>query len=413
MKNIKEIINYPKKLLKWICLAFIVGTVGGVLGSWFHLSIDEVTHLRSENPRIIFLLPLGGLVIALLYRLSAKKGKIDTNRVITAAKSDEKVPFVMIPLIFISTVLTHFFGGSAGREGAALQLGGSIGYNTGRLFKLNKTDMNIIVMAGMSGVFAALFGTPLTASVFAMEVIFSGVFHYSALVACVISAIVASQIALNFGISPVSFDINFLNMNAELFIKSIILAVLLALVSIVFCVVIKECKYIMKRFIPNSYLRIFSGGILIVLLTLLCQTNDYNGAGMEVIQKAMNGQVRYEAFILKIIFTALTIGAGFKGGEIVPAFFVGSTFGCFAGDILGIDSGFSAALGFIGVFCGVTNCPLSSIILAFEVFGGGSMIAFALVCAVSYMMSGYFGLYGGQKFILSKLDNSEVNINAK
>ena len=416
MKIIKESfkfsIEYLSTFLKWVIIATIVGIVGGILGSLFHISIDYVTELRLDHDFIIFLLPIGGIIIAAMYRLFSSKGKIDTNRVIESVREGEKVPLVMIPLIFISTVITHMLGGSAGREGAALQLGGSIGYNFGKLLRLKKSSMHIIVMSGMSAVFAALFGTPLTAAIFSIEVTSVGVLHYAGLLPCVISSVTAAQIAKNFNLHPVSFSgIEFGNVNWDMTVKVILLSVLCALVSILFCTTIKKSEHLMDKLFKNSFLRAFAGGAIIVMLTLLVGTRDYNGAGMDMITRAINGEANGEAFLLKIIFTAITISSGFKGGEIVPSFFIGSTFGCCAAPLLGIDPAVAAALGFIALFCGVVNCPVASILLALEVFGGEGMIFFAIACSVSYMMSGCFGLYHSQKIVYSKLDDEYVNLN--
>ncbi|MBQ6937451.1 MAG: chloride channel protein, partial [Clostridia bacterium] len=185
--TVKSSLLYIRTLLKWTILATLVGLAGGIIGSIFHESVEIATSLREKNGWLIYLLPLGGVVIAFIYALSKKKGRIDTNRVIESARDEESVPLVMAPLIFVSTVITHLLGGSAGREGAALQLGGSIGYNMGRLTRLNKNDMHIIVMSGMSSVFSALFGTPLTAAFFAIEVVSVGIIHYGALVPCILS----------------------------------------------------------------------------------------------------------------------------------------------------------------------------------------------------------------------------------
>lgn len=412
--TLKSSLNYIKTLIKWLAISAVVGIVGGVVGSVFHKSIDYATELREEYRWLLFFLPLGGVVIASIYRLFRSKGKIDTNRVLEAVKTEEKVPVIMAPLIFVSTVITHLLGGSAGREGAALQLGGSLGYNIGRAFKLDKDDTHIIVMAGMSAVFAALFGTPLTAAVFALEVVTVGVIHYAALVPCIICAVSAFMVALQFGISPVHFSsVAEQVLSVELLLKVIVLCVLCALVSILFCTAIKKCEHLMKKFIPNVYLKAIVGGVIIVLLSLVLRTYDYNGAGMDVITKAIGGNANYEAFILKIIFTAITISAGFKGGEIVPAFFVGSTFGCVAGGLLGLDAGFSAAIGFVALFCGAVNCPLASVMLAIEVFGTDNLLPFAIACGISYMMSGYFGLYKSQKIAYSKLSYEEIDLNTK
>ena len=350
-KQFTALSEYIRAFVKWLIIAAVVGAVGGVVGSVFHESIEYVTHLRVANNWLIILLPVGGLLIAALYNAFGKKGRIDTNRVIEAVQRDNNVPLIMAPLIFVGTVITHLFGGSAGREGAALQLGGSLGYNLGKLFKLNKNDMHIIVMSGMSAVFAALFGTPLTAAFFAIEVISVGIIHYAALVPCLISSIVAYQIALiGFGISPVSFEIPQIAFSAEILLKVIVLAVLCALVSILFCTAIKKSEHYIKKLIPNAFLRAFAGGAAVVLLTVALQTTDYNGAGMDVVEAALHGNAKPWAFAVKIVFTAVTIAAGFKGGEIVPGFFIGSTFGCVAGSLLGIDPGFAAAIGFVALF---------------------------------------------------------------
>ncbi len=418
MEFIKNTVNsaleYIKFLVKWLIAAAVVGAVGGIIGSLFHISIDYATELRAEHSWLIFLLPLGGVLITAMYRLFKKSGKIDTDRVIESVMAEKKVPIVMAPLIFIATVITHLLGGSAGREGAALQLGGSIGYNLGRAARMKKDDIHMIVMSGMSAVFSALFGTPLTAAIFALEVISVGTIHYAAFVPCIISSIFAYKIAMLFGISPVHFStVIFEPLSANVMLKAIVLAILCAVVAILFCTSIKKCEHYAKKFMPNRYLRAFLGGAIIVALTVAIGTKDYNGAGMDVISRALSGAARPEAFALKIIFTAITISVGFKGGEIVPAFFIGSTFGCVCGAILGLEPSFGAALGFVALFCSVVNCPLASIMLALEVFGVDSILIFATVCGVSFMMSGYSGLYKSQKIVYSKLSEEMIDINAK
>ena len=413
-ENFKNAYLYGKTFLKWIFLALLVGTIGGVVGSLFHISIDYVTELRAEHGWILFGLPLGGVVIAALYGLCKKAGKVDTNRVLEAVRTEEKVPFVMAPLIFASTVITHLFGGSAGREGAALQLGGSIGYRTGKIFRLGNADLHIIVMAGMSAVFSALFGTPLAAAIFAIEVVSVGIVQYAALVPCITAALTAFGIAGLFHIAPVRFlFVSFPALAPVTVIETVALSVLCALVGILFCTSIHKTEHLFEKFLPNKYIRAFVGAILVILLALLLGTRDYNGAGMNVIEKALGGTANFEAFLLKIIFTAITIAAGFKGGEIVPAFFIGSTFGAFIGPVLGLDPSFAAAMCFIGLFCSVVNCPVASLLLAIEVFGGGGIAYFAVICAVTFMMSGNFSLYKSQRIVYSKLDAHRMDMTLK
>lgn len=412
--NLKTSTKYSIAFFKWVVISILVGIIGGIVGSVFHKSIDFVTELRIQNDFMIYLLPVGGLFIAVIYYLFSSKGRIDTNRVIESVRKDKDIPIVMLPLIFISTVVTHMLGGSAGREGAALQLGGSIGYNTGRLLRLRKNDMHIIVMSGMSSVFAALFGTPMTAAIFSLEVTSVGTFHYAGLLPCVISSVTAAQIAKKFSLHPVQFQgIEFGAVSGILILQVIFVAVICAVVSILFCMTIKKSEHLMDKLFKNGFLRAFVGGLIIVVLTIAIGNHDYNGAGMDVIERAMRGEAVPWAFLLKILFTAITISAGFKGGEIVPAFFIGSTLGCVTAPLVGLSPVLGAAIGFVALFCGVVNCPIASIMLSLEVFGGEGILLFALASAVSYMMSGYFGLYDSQKILYSKIDDEYIDANTK
>lgn len=406
--------------LKWAVLACMVGTAAGLAGTAFYFALDSVTQVRTAFPFLLFFLPLGGLLIVFFYRIAGVEKSRGTNLVLLAVRSEERVPFRMAPLIFSSTLITHLFGGSAGREGAALQLGGSIAAQLGRWLRLDSRDMHVITMCGMSACFAALFGTPVAAAVFAMEVVSVGIMYYTALVPCSVAAVLAAQIAGWFGAAPARFEISGIpSVEAHTFLKVLLLAAACAAVSILFCTALKGISKLYCRLLPNQYARVSVGGLLVILLAVLLQTGDYLGAGMPVIHRAMAGNARPEAFLLKILFTAITIGAGFKGGEIVPAFFVGATFGCFLGGLIGIDPSFSAALGLVALFCGVTNCPLTSLLLAMELFGdsvGFGMndgVFFLLTIAVSYMLSGYFGLYSKQKIIYSKYSPRFINTESK
>ena len=398
---------------KWIIIAVMTGLVGGTVGSMFHLSVEFATKTRYEYPWILYLLPFGGLIIVFLYKEGMNEDP-GTNLVINSIRTDGKVPFLMAPLIFIGTVITHLLGGSAGREGAALQLGGSIGSKIGNFIGLDEKDMHLVTLCGMSGVFAALFGTPLTATLFSMEVISVGIIYYSAFIPCIVSSLTAYAVSIYFGLEPVRFDLIVIpEVSLSNIIKVIILGSLCAVVSIIFCQLLHKSNKLFKEKIPNSYLRVFIGGSVIVILTLITGTRDYNGAGMEIISNAVNGSARPEAFILKMIFTAVTIGVGYKGGEIVPTFFIGSTFGCVFGSMLGLNPCFGAAVGLVALFCGVVNTLITSIILSIELFGAGNIVLFAIACGVSYMESGYYSLYSSQKIMYSKIKAEYINRNAK
>ena len=398
---------------KWILISSLTGTVGGIVGSIFHLSVEFANDTRIKYPWILYLLPFGGLIIVFLYKKAMNEDP-GTNHVINSIRTDGRVPFLMSPLIFIGTVITHLLGGSAGREGAALQLGGSIGSQIGNFIGLDEKDMHLITLCGMSGVFSALFGTPLTATFFSMEVISIGIIYYSAFIPCIVSSLTAYAVSLYFGLEPVRFNLNvFPQITFINIVKVMILGSLCAVVSIIFCRFMHESSKVLKKLMPNSYIRVFVGGTIIVLITVIIGSRDYNGAGMDVISNAINGSAKQEAFILKMIFTAITISVGYKGGEIVPTFFIGSTFGCVFGSVLGLNPCFGAAIGLVALFCGVVNTLITSIILSIELFGSGNIILFAIACGVSYMESGYYSLYTSQKIMYSKIKAEYINRNAK
>lgn len=408
-----DIVKEISAFIKWFLISVFIGLIVGAVGIGFHYSIDFVTELRNEHKWLIYLLPVGGATIVLLYHLCKKDDDKGTNFILNAVRQSEKISFLTAPLIFITSTITHLFGGSSGREGAALQLGGSIAYNFGKLFRLDEKDKKIITMCGMSAAFSALFGTPVTAAVFAIEVVNVGVMHFSAIVPCAVSAIVGTKLAQMMDVSPTAFllsgtpELDWLSV-----LKVSVLSILCAILSVIFCITMHKTEKLYSKLLPNRYLRIAVGGVLVVLLTLIVGTYDYNGAGMDVVERALSGQAKNEAFILKIIFTALTLGAGYKGGEIVPVFFTGATFGNVAGKLLNLSPSFGAGIGLVSLFCGVTNCPITSIMLSVELFGGEGLVFFLLSCAFSYMLSGYYGLYSGQKIIYSKFKPEFIDRNA-
>ena len=411
-KYIDHMGPYAAALLKWIVVGGLVGGVGGVVGALFHLGVNYATSVRLAHPWVLYLLPLGGLVIAGLYRLCKLEGK-GTNAVIESVHFGSDVPVLLVPLIFVSTVITHLCGGSAGREGAALQIGGGIGYRTGRLLHLGEKDLPLATLCGMSGVFSALFGTPLTATVFALEVISVGVLYYAGLVPCITAAMTGYLISLLLGVPPTRFTVAMPALDAWTMLLVLVLAILCALVSILFCRGLHITEHLAARLVKNSYLRAATGGVVIIALTLLLGTTDYNGAGMDVIQRALNGQANGWAWLLKLLFTAITIGCGFKGGEVVPSFFVGAAFGCWVGTLLGLPPAFAAAIGLVAVFCGAVNCPIASVVLSVEMFGAEGMLYFAMACAISYVLSGYCGLYSSQTILYSKLRAEFINVHTK
>lgn len=397
---------------KWLIISIIVGIIVGLVSVAFHSLTEYANDLRHEYSWLIFLLPIGGVVIAFMYKSTGMDKDKGTNAVLNAVRSKEVVAFKTAPLIFVSTIITHLFGGSSGREGAALQLGASLSGTIGRVFKLNEYDMKIITVSGMAAGFSALFGTPITAFIFSLEVVNVGVMQYSAIVPSIIASVFGFLVSVWFGAHSNSYILNGIPELTILNVfKIIALGVLCAIVSIIFCLAMKYTSKYYKVYISNKMLRAAVGGIIIMVLTYLCGSFDYNGTGMDIIAKAIAGEAKPEAFILKIIFTALTLCAGFKGGEIVPTMFVGSTFGNVASGLLGLSPSFGAGAGIVAVFCGVTNCPLTSIVLGAELFGIEGIVFFAIISSVSYMLSGYYGLYSSQKIVYKKVKDEDISIS--
>ena len=389
--------------LQWFFLAVPTGLVCGLVGTLFHLSVERVTELRAAQPWLLFLLPAAGLLITALYKITKCEG-VGTNNVIRAVQSGEPVSILLVPAIFLGTVLTHLCGGSAGREGAALQMGGSIGWNLGILLHLKDYDRRTATISGMAAFFSALFGTPLAATLFAMTIEDVGLTFTSAFVPAFTSALIAYGCSLTFGIAPTRFALTAPELTVWNAFLIILLGVACAAVSRLFCSTLHFMEHTVPKRIPNPWVRVLAGSVLVIGFSYLFGVGRYNGAGMNIITAAVEqGQALPWDFLCKIFLTALTLSCGFKGGEVVPSFFVGATFGCAFGPLLGLPAGFAAAVGLVSVFCGATNALIPSILLGFELFGGAGLELIALGCGICYMLSGHHGLYSSQTFVTNKL----------
>ena len=303
-------------LVKWLMIAVLVGCITGAASTLFSFVLMSVTNCRKENEWMFYLLPVMGLIIVYLYE---KFGKDDggTNQVLSTVRSQDDVPILSAPLIFISTALTHLAGGSAGREGAAIQLGGSIANQLGRWIHLDEEDRHVIVMCGMSAAFSALFGTPMAAAVFALEVVSVGVMYYTALMPCMIASLVASGFAAGMGVTPETFHVvDIPKLTIETGLKMGAIAVGCAVISIVFCMVLNGVAGAYGRWFKNPYVRVVVGSCLVIGITLLLGTSDYMGAGEELIQKAVEeGQAITLDFFWKKVQKAKTMSERISGKD--------------------------------------------------------------------------------------------------
>ena len=404
--------KFVKTFMKWGLLGLIMGILGGLIGAGFHHALHFVTHVRSENTWLIFLLPLGGLFTVALYRFLKLQNNKGTNEIIDAALDGHAVSPAVFPGIFLATATTHLFGGSAGREGAALQLGGSTASMLAKLFRLDASERKVMVMSGMAAVFAGLFGTPLTAALFCMEFESVGTVFSPALLPCFLAAFVASRVSLLFGVHAEGLLLeNALGMDLMTLGKVALLAVAVSVLGIAMCAFFHKAEHFAHHHVKNPFIRIAVGGAVVIVLTLIVGDHRFNGAGMDMALAAVEGHTDWYNFLLKMVFTAVTLAAGFKGGEIVPTFCVGATFGCLLGGIMGLDAGICGALGLIGLFCCATNSPIASIVLSIEMFGSSNLYLFALVCVICFVLSGNSGLYASQIIQFNKSDLKENHLD--
>ena len=409
-KTLDSLVNNIRFFIKWSAFSLVIGCVTGVIGSVFSRAMVQCGIVFRNNPQAIYALPFIGLFVRLIYHIFHEDRNRGTNMIIESISKKTVISKGTAPSIFFGALLTQLGGGSAGREGAAVQIGGSLGSVIGRIFYLDESEMKIAVMCGMSGCFAAVFGTPLAATVFSMEVISVGVMYYSALIPCLFSAFIGASIADMLHVEAERYVIGeIIPFKLEYVFLIILFGLLCAGMACVFCIVMHLIRGIYDHYIHNNYVRVFAGGCLVVLMTKLSGGFDYNGSGALLIEKAFEGDAPVLACFLKTLFTAVTLEAGFKGGEIVPTLTVGATMGSVFAKAAGLPVGLMSACGMMGLFVGVTNCPITTLLMALELFGGEGISFIAIVVAVSFTLSGYYSLYASQKIVYSKIRNQFIN----
>ncbi len=407
-------INFLKMLfvpLKMCLFSLLIGILGGAVGAAFSHLLSLVTNLREATPWLVTLLPLGGIATVMLYRVFGMKEYGTTNKIIRCVKTQNKIKPAAAPLIFVSTAITHLFGGSAGREGAAIQLGGAGASAVSNVLRLKDDERTVFIMGGMSAVFAGVFGTPLTAAFFILEFKLRKKVVSLAILPCFISAIVAKNISSLMGVAEETVHLkNIMPFSLSSVGKVFVLGVALSLLGVVMCFIFHKANVWTQKLILNSLLRIILGAVVVILLTACVGDMRYNGSGMSMAIAAVEGKADWFDFILKIVFTAVTLAAGFKGGEIVPTFCIGATFGCVFGQLLGLDVGLSAALGLVGLFCCVTSSPVSGVFLGIEMFGFSALPYFIIICILLWLLSTNNGLFENRFFkspIFLRIKNKE------
>ena len=399
---------YVRALAKWGLLSAVVGVFAGLVATLFRKGVHLARDLRIAHGWLLFLLPLIGLLIVLLFRVFRTEDQ-GTNNIIRGVHSGEGLTIKLVPSVLIATVLTHLGGGSAGRA-AELLMGGSLGHFVGRSLRLDDQDVRTATMVGMAAFFSTVYGTPLTGTVLAMTIASVGIFHHAAFLPCLLSSLISYGTSRLLGVEPMRFAVTAPKADPMMMLRVALLASIGAFVSVLFCFALQRVEKLERSLIKNPWLRIFVAALVIVGLSLIFSSGRYNGGGNEIFREAIEeGRALPFDFLIKILFTAITLGAGFKGGEIIPSFFIGATFGCVVGPLLGVPAGFAAAIGLIAVFCGAVNCPLAAIFLGIEFFGAGGLLYYGLTCGLAFVLSGYSGIYSSQQIIYDKLKTQYIN----
>jgi H+/Cl- antiporter ClcA len=376
----------------------LVGSLAGSASAIFLILLEWATSYREANPWIITLLPLGGLSIGLLYHYFGESVVKGNNQLIEEFHSPKKIiPLRMAPLVFFGTIVTHLFGGSAGREGTAVQMGGAIADQFTHLFRLKDNDRKILLVTGISAGFAAVFGTPLAGAVFALEVFIIGRMRFDAILPAFLSAIIADYICLLWPVSHTHYSIPLVpGLNIPNLLWAILAGIIFGLTALFFSKAIHFWSNVFKNIISYPPLRPVIGGIIIALTVWAIGTTKYIGLGIPTISESFSAQLPPYDFFLKTIFTSFTLGAGFKGGEVTPLFFTGATLGNALSFLIPLPMALLAGMGFVAVFAGATNTPLACTLMGIELFGAECGVFVGIACVTAYLFSGHTGIYTSQ-----------------
>jgi H+/Cl- antiporter ClcA len=385
-------------VIKWLCLTIIVGILAGTASALFLTSLDWATNFRESNLWIVGFLPLGGLIIGLAYHYWGNNVVKGTNQLLEEFHNPKQViPIKMAPMVLFGTLITHLFGGSAGREGTAVQMGAAISDQFSHLLKLKTQDRQILIIIGISAGFASIFGTPFAAAVFALEVLILKKYRYDAILPSIFTAIIADFTCTAWGVSHTDYDIPIVPvMSIENMLWTIVVGIIFGLAAMFFSGTTHFFSALFKK-INYAPIRPLIGGIVIAAAVWIMGSQKYIGLGIPMIESAFKIDLDSHDFLLKILFTSFTIGAGFKGGEVTPLFFIGATLGNALVWFVPLPMALLAGMGFVALFSGASNTPVASTILGIEIFGIESVFFIGIACLFSYLCSGRTGIYSSQK----------------
>lgn len=410
-RHARESLALAAMVLRGTLIGLWVGGLSGLASAGFLWSLDRATDTRGAHPWLLFGLPLAGAAIGLVYACHGKAVAGGANLLLDRIHDPNgAIPFRMVPLILLTTVLTHLFGGSAGREGTAVQMGGTLADLATKPLRLSGADRRILIKTGIAAGFGSVFGTPLAGAVFGLEVIGIGRVEYDALVPCLVGSVMGDFVCRSVGIHHHAYDApRTFFLTPATFALTIAASLLFAGAAAAFSELTHAIGNVGKTIKGAPYVRPVIGGLVVIAMTLAVGNQDYNGLSLPLIERAFHrGEVPPYAFALKIVFTAVTLGAGFKGGEVTPLFCVGATLGSAFAVVTGQDPALFAALGFVAVFAGAANTPLACTIMGIELFGSALAVPLAVACVLTYVLSGHRGIYPSQRVHLPKMPYARI-----
>jgi H+/Cl- antiporter ClcA len=426
LSNRFEHLAIVNHLIRWTILTIPLSFIVGSLVALFLWLLDRATEIRWQHGWLLYLLPLAGILIYFVYKYLGKNAEAGNNLIMDEIhEPGGGVPTRMTPLVLTTTIITHLFGGSAGREGTAVQMGGSMAALLGRWFKLNKQDLSILLMCGIAAGFGAVFGTPVTGAIFALEVLAVGRINHTALMPCFIASVLADITCSSYGIHHTAYHITFkdiatstlpfLHFDGWLLVKVIVAGICFGLAGLMYSELSHTIKNYSNRFIKIKWLIPMLGALIIIALTFALGTRDFLGLGVtnpdpngvSIVSAFKTGGAHYFSWFWKLLFTAITLGMGFKGGEVTPLFFMGAALGNTIAVLSGAPVDLMAGLGFIAVFAGATNTPVACTIMGVELFGGDYVLYYAIACFTAYYFSGHTGIYLSQRVGAAKVETDD------